>query len=249
MAYSKLRGAKNRKNKAKETGQVAEYDAFQEQSKKLIEKLLAHPYFIFGTVVAIILIVAIGLTISSKLNAKHNEHAYVFSKAVEQFNSEEEGDSGDKYKKSIELFSEILKTQSGINVQASYVYIGKAHYRLKKFDKAIEVFKKARDMKNLDTNLLFSAYEGEALCYLDRKEFDKAVSLWKEWLNKPTNFYKDYALYYIGYSFEKSGKNKDALVYYKRLKDEFPKSMLVAKVIDKLPAEKTETPNNNKIES
>jgi len=240
MAYSKLRGAKKRKNKEEETANILEQDAFQEQGKKVIDQLLAHPYFIFGTVAAIIVVVIIGLGISSKVKDGSNELSYSFAQAIDKF--EERVDSPDKYKESIKLFEDVIKTQSGVNVQLSYVYVGKAHYKLKEFGKAVDAFKKARAMNNIDANLLFTAYEGEALCYLDRKEFDKAITLWKEWLNKPADIYKDHALYYIGYSLEKSGKEKEALVYFKRLKDEFPKSMLIAKVIDKLPAEKIELP-------
>ena len=247
MAYSKLRGAKKRKNKEEENLKIAEQDAFQEQGKKVIDQLLAHPYFIFGTVTAIIVVVIIGLVISSKVKEGSNELAYSFSEAVKKFDDRDE--SAEKYRESIKLFEGITKNQTGINVQTAYVYIGKAHYHLKESGKAIEAFKKARTMNDLDTDLLFPAYEGEALCYLDRKEFDKAIELWKEWLNKPVDIYKDHALYYIGYSLEKSGKKKDALVYFKRLKDEFPKSMLVGKIIDKLPAEKIELPEKTEKES
>ena len=247
MAYSKLRGAKKRKNREEENSKIAEQDAFQEQGKKVIDQLLAHPYFIFGTVAAIVIVVIIGLVISSKVKESSNEFSYAFSQAIEKFDDRDE--SADKYRESIKLFEDITKTQTGINVQTSYIYIGKAHYHLKEFGKAVEAFKKAKAMSNLDTSLLFTAYEGEALCYLDRKEFDKAVELWKEWLNKPVDIYKDHALYYIGYSLEKSGKEKEALLYFKRLKDEFPKSMLVGKVIDKLPAEKIELPEKTEKES
>ena len=242
MAYSKLRGARKRKNKEEEN-KIAEHDAFQEQGKKVVDQLLAHPYFIFGTVAAVVVVVIVGLVISSKVKESTNELSYAFAQAVEKFDDRDE--SADKYRESIKLFEEITKTQAGVNVQTSYVYIGKAHYHLKEFAKAAEAFKKARAMNDLDPELLFTAYEGEALCYLDRKEFDKAIELWKEWLNKPFDIYKDHALY----SLEKSGKEKDALVYFKRLKDEFPKSMLVSKVIDKLPAEKIELPKKTEKES
>ena len=234
MAYSKLRGArKNKKDKKEEEANIAEQDAFQEQGQKVVDQLLAHPYFISGTVFAIIAVVIIGLIISSKIKGGNDELAYEFSNSIAMFDNKEEGE--DKYKKSIELFSKIIETQAGSI---------KAHFNLKEFDKAIEAFKKAKTMAELDEKLIFSAYEGEALCYLEKKEFDKAIELWKEWLNKTSDFYKDYALYYIGFSLEKSGKKKDALVYYKRLKDEFPKSTLITKIIDKLPAEKIELPKD-----
>ena len=40
MAYSKLRGAKKRKNKEEEISKIAEQDAFQEQGKKVVDQLL-----------------------------------------------------------------------------------------------------------------------------------------------------------------------------------------------------------------
>jgi tetratricopeptide (TPR) repeat protein len=247
MAYSKLRGARKKKNKEDETSKFAEHDAVQEQGMKVIDQLLAHPYFIFGTVAAIIVVVIVGLAISSTVSGNTNKLSYAFAQAVDKYDDRD--DSADKYKESIKLFEDITKTQSGAHAQISYIYMGKAHYHLKEFGKAVEAFKKAREEKALDNDLLFTSYEGEALCYLDRKEFDKAIELWKEWLNKPVSIYKDHALYYIGYSLEKSGKEKEALVYFKRLKDEFPKSMLVGKIIDKLPTEKIELPKKTEKES
>jgi len=90
---------------------------------------------------------------------------------------------------------------------------------------------------NAEQELLFGVYEGEAICHFDKKEFEKAAEIWKEWLNRKTDIYKDHALYYIGLSYEKSGKDDEALSYYKRLKDEHPDSLLIVKINDKVPAQ------------
>jgi len=243
MAYSKLRGARKPKKKDETSVNIAEHDAFQEQGMKLIDKLLAHPYFILGTVAAIIGVVVVATLISSALKSKSDKLAFDYASAVEIFESES-GESTEfendtqKYTKAIEKFEKVISEQSGsFNAAASMVYVGKAYQRMNNCDKAVEYFKKAKNNGKLAQPLLFGVYEGEAICHFDKKEFEKAVEIWKEWLNTKTDLYKDHALYYIGLSYEKSGKNEEALSYYKRLKDEYSKSLLVAKINDKVPAQ------------
>ena len=243
MAYSKLRGARKPKKKDENSVNIAEHDAFQEQGMKLIDKLLAHPYFILGSVAAIIGIVVIATLISSAVKSKSDKLAFDYASAVETFESES-GESTEfdndiqKYTKAISQFEKVMSEQSGsFNAAASMVYVGKAHQRMNNCEKAVEYFKKARSSGKLAEELLFGVYEGEAICHFDKKEFKKTAEIWKEWLNRKTDIYKDHALYYIGLSYEKSGKDDEALSYYKRLKDEHPDSLLIVKINDKVPAQ------------
>jgi tetratricopeptide (TPR) repeat protein len=243
MAYSKLRGARKTKKKDDEKAKLLEEDAFQEQGKKLVDKVMAHPYFVFGTVASIILLVIISYLISGVFKSRNDNIAMELTEAVKIYSANVEESSeftteADKLRKSIELFEKVIKNQKGsINAASAQIYVGKAYYKLNDFGKAAEAFSNARKMSALDNELAFGAYEGEALVHLDNKEYDKAVGIWKEWLNKKTGFYKDHALYYIGTTLEKAGKKDDAIAYYQRLKDEYPKSTLIAKIVDKLPKE------------
>ena len=125
------------------------------------------------------------------------------------------------------------------------VYSGRIYKEnINNCDKAVDFFKQARTSGKLDTDLRFVAYEGEAMCYFDKGDFEKAADLWKEWLNQKTDIYKDYALYYTAMSYEKLGKNDDAAVYYNRIKEEYPKSILIAKIIGKVTAKESDKAQN-----
>lgn len=257
MAYLKLRGArKAKKRKEDEKNNIAEQDAFQEQGKKMIDQLSSHPYFILGTVAAILVIVFIGLFISSKIKDNKDEKASAYASALEVFDSEVGENSefktdAQKYDKAIQLFNAVIEEQKGsFNAAASLLYVGKAHYAKNECDKAVESFNKVKGSGKLDEDLLFGAYEGEAFCYFDKGDYEKAISIWKEWLDKTTPLYKDYALYYIGLSYEKSGKPEEALTYFKRIKAEYPESKAVnAKITDKVPVEKIELPKKQDVPS
>lgn len=251
MAYLKLRGARKAKKRKDEetTKTLAEQDAFQQQGKKLVDEVMSHPYFIFGSVAAVLAVVFLGMFISSQVKASSDKKSASYAAALEVFDSETGENSQfktetEKYDKAIALFSDVIKEQGGtVNEVSALLYIGKAHYAKNECDKAVESFKKVRSSGKLDENLLFGAYEGEAYCYYDKGEYEKAVSVWKEWLDRTTPIYKDYTLYYIGLSLEKMGKNDEAVTYFKRIRDEYPDSRsIIEKIIDKLPAEKIELP-------
>lgn len=237
MAYSKLRGARKPKKKEENALNIAEHDAFQEQGMKIVDKVLEHPYFIFGSVAAVILAVVVAMLISSSLKSRQDKLAYEYAYAVELLENEESMD------KPIEAFKKIIDGQEGsFNAAASMVYLGKIYQSMNDCDKAIEYFNQAKKSGKLKETLLFGIYEGEAFCHFDKQDFEKAADIWKEWLNKKTDLYKDYALYYIGVSYEKSGKQDEALPFFKRIKDEYPNSILVSKIIDKVPSENESDP-------
>lgn len=241
MAYSKLRGARKPKKKNEKGASITEQDAFQEQGKKLVDKLLAHPYFIWGTVGAIIIVVIVGTFVFSAIKSKGDKLAYEYAQAVESFEKISENlaiGKEESYSDTIKSFQGVISNQSGsFNAAASMVYIGKIYQKMDDCEKAVEYFTKAKKTGKLPENLLFGVYEGEAFCHLDKKEFDKSVEVWKKWLNKKTDIYKDYALYYTALSLEKSGNKEESLSYYKRLRDEFPTSLLIAKISDKISSE------------
>ena len=246
MAYSKLRGARKTKKKDDEKSKLLAEDAFQEHGKKLVDRLLDQPYFVLGSVGLVILLVIIFTFISGLVQSRNDRLSLEYSNALEVYTtrveeSPEFNTEAEKLRKSVELFENIVKNQrSNINAAASYLYMGKAYYRLNDFGKAREAFQKARKSNVLGEELSFGAYEGEALTYYDNNEYEKAAAIWKKWLAKRTDFYKDHALYYIGKSLAKAGRKDDSIAYFKRLRNEYPQSSLTPKIIDKIPAKEKE---------
>ena len=230
----KLRGARKAKKKELETAaNIVENDAFQEQGKKVV---LEHPYFILGCVCAIILVVVVGILISSAVKSSSDAKALEYAEATAIIENREAAVDTATAEKAIAAFDKVIKNQAGsINAAASIVYTGRIYKDfMNNCDKAVEFFKQAKTNGKLGDDLRFTAYEGEAFCHFDKSEFEKAAEIWKEWLNQKSSLYKDYALYYIAMSYEKSGKQEEAAVYYNRIKDEYPNSFLTAKIAGKI---------------
>ncbi|MBO4440604.1 tetratricopeptide repeat protein [bacterium] len=244
MAYSRLRGARKFKKKEDETTQanLEAQDAFQEQGKKLVDRIMTHPYFVWGTVALIIVIIAASMGISSVVkkgrDADANEYAEAV-KIIESKSGESTGyaDEAQKMDKALKAFEKVIADQKGsVSAASAMVYAGKAYQAKNDCGKAVDFYKKARDTKKLSADILFLTYEGEAFCKFDKGDYDGAITVWKSWLDVKSPLYKDYALYYIGMSYEKLGKSEEAAVHYKRLQDEQPKSLLIGKIAGKLPA-------------
>lgn len=243
MAYSKLRGARKQKKKGDESSSIAEHDAFQEQGKKIIDQLLAHPYFILGTVGGIILLVVVAMVISSYVKKENDKLAYEYAQAVELFENRS-GDStefkndAEKVSAAIKTFEKVIENQSGtFNASVSMVYVGRGYQMMSNCEKALDYFNKAKKSGNLSDELLFAVYDSEAICHFDKPDYESAIKTWKEWLDMKSPLYKDHALYYIGLANEKAGKKEEALSYYKRLKNDYPQSSLISKIIDKVPTD------------
>jgi Predicted N-acetylglucosaminyl transferase len=243
----KLRGARKAKKKELETAaNIVENDAFQEQGKKVV---LEHPYFILGCVGAIILVVIVAMLISSAVKSSSDSKSLEYATATELLDKADDDTSENAkaaYEQALAAFDKVIKNQSGsINAAASMVFSGRIYKeQLNNCDKAVDFFKQAASSGKLPADTRFVAYEGEAMCYFDKGDYEKAANIWKEWLNQKTDIYKDYALYYTAMVYEKQGKAEEAAQYYNRLKDEYPKSLLIAKIVGKVATKEPEKAQN-----
>ena len=239
-----MRGARKPK-KEKEVLEVAEHDAFQEQGGKFFETLTEHPWFVGGTVLAIIVITIISLGIASILRSSEGVDADIFAEGVKVWEEIQTSPKEDVVKRNellesaIKKFSFSAKELSGtVEGDSSLLYIGKAYYLLNKCSEAVISFKKAQSASNLPKELRFGAYEGEAFCAYDNGKFNDAIAVWEKYLNATKgDFYKDYALFYIGTAYEKAGNKAKSIEYFTKLKNSYPESMLNAKILSKLPQE------------
>ena len=243
----KLRGARKAKKKELEAAaNIVENDAFQEQGKKVV---LEHPYFIFGCVGAIIVVVIVAMLISTAVKSASDSKSLEYAAATELLDKADDDSSANSkaaYEQALAAFDKVIKNQSGsMNAAASMVFSGRIYKEnMNNCEKAVDFFKQAVNTGKLTVDTRFVAYEGEAMCYFDKGDFEKAAALWKEWLNQKTDVYKDYALYYTAMVYEKQGKAEEAAVYYKRLKEEYPKSLLIAKIVSKVATKEPEKAQN-----
>ncbi len=246
MVYSKLRGFRKPKPKKDEQSAavIKEKDAFQEQGQRFIDEIISHPYFIIGSVVAVIGAVILFLALSNYIQDSRAKETAFFTDAMKVWDAkvgsgEEFISETDKMKKASEKFSEAASRLEGSFMgDVSLFYAAKANYRMKEYEKAGELFKKVQNAKSIPETLKFGAFEGEAFCHLDRNDFEKTIFVWQKYLDSiKSSFYKDQAVYQIAETYEKSGNKEKAMEYYKKLKAEYPESKLVVKIMDKLPSE------------
>lgn len=243
MAYSKIRGPKKKKKSDGKEQNLAK-DAFQSEGRRFFDKLLEHPMFIVGTVAAIIIVVFLSIFISNHIEKANNEKADIFAEALDTWSASageapdaEYSSEHERLKNVIKKFSTVKKKLSGtVYAKTSDMFIGKAHYLLNEYGKAIDHFKKMQGKQGLSEELKFGAYEGEAFCYFDRKEYTEAISVWDRYLSSTdSELYKDYAMYYTAQAYEKSGERKKSVFYYKKLKEDYPDSSLAMKIQHKIP--------------
>ncbi len=246
MVYSKIRGAKKAKKKVEVVNNSAfdEKDVFQEEGQKLIERVVAHPYSVVGTVVVVLAIVFGSIFISKQMNQSKGAKSEILAKSVEIWDAEvgtnkAYSTEADKMNAALKSFAQTAKKLEGSFLgTVAEIYEAKAHYRLKEYGKAIELYNKIIKENRLPEDLKFLAYEGKAFCYLDRQDYKNAVKTWKEYNDSTSkSIYKDYALYYMGYSYEQSGDLKKSLDYYKLLAKQYPQSQLTFKIKQKIAQE------------
>jgi len=254
--YSKLRGARKIKPKKEEVQPGQETvqetkvvdtiveDAFQQQGKRVLDNLFAHPYFVIGSVLAVVVLVVISLGISSFVKNAKSEKSLLYAHALKVWSAEvgAEGEfktENEKMRKSLEEFKKVSDKLSGsFAASAAQMYMAKAHYRLNDLGAASELFKKLQKDSNLSMEMKFGAFEGEAFTQFDRGDYAMAIEVWERFLKESNApIYKDFAIYYIGTTYEKMNKQDKALEYFKKLKAEYPESSLISKIADKLPKE------------
>lgn len=244
MSYLKSRGFRPAKNEPEEKN-IAEKDAFQEQGQRLIDRLASHPYFIIGTVAAVIVTVVVAILVADKVAESRSAKARSFVDAMALWEGKNADGSAAKdeparLKEALAKFAEAEKTLQGSFMgDTAAFYQAKIHYRLKEFDSAIKIFQRLQDSSKIPPEIRFGAYEGEAYCHLDRDDATSAVAVWERYYAlKNASLYRDFALYYIGTAYEKMNDAAKAVEYFKRLKAEYPESPLVSKVADRLPEDR-----------
>ncbi len=249
MVYSKARGARKPK-KQKEVQNIAERDAFQEQGVHFFESLAQHPWFVGLTVAAVVVITAGALGIASLIKSSSDKEADTYAVALQAWEDAQQDIASDAGKEKellssvVKKFEDVAANLSGsVEGAASLVYAGRLHYKLEQYDKADEYFKKAEQASVLPKELRFGAYEGEAFVQYDQGKYKEAIAVWQRYLDEvSTDLYKDYALFYMGTAYEKSGDKEKAVAMFKRLKESYPKSLLIARIISKLPPEEPKKP-------
>lgn len=241
MSYLKSRGFRPKRLDKEEERQANGTDAFQEQGRLFLDQVAAHPYFVIGSVIIVIAVVALSILLSGWLHDRREAKAALFVEAASLWEeSALRAVDVEKTKSAVEKFGAAAEKNAGSFIgDVALFYKAKGHYRLKEFDAALSLFKKLQTESRIPEDLRFGAYEGEAYCHLDRGDHAAAAAVWERYLALPgVTLYRDFALFYAGRTYELLNDLVKAKGYYSKLKTEFPESPLISKVAGRFPEEK-----------
>ncbi len=246
MAYSKMRGARKRKEKKDELENKelhAEQDLFQQGGKKLFDRLLSHPWFVGGTVLAVLLIVVISIFISKQISGVNDDKSLVYHNAQkvmdeavgenEKFKTEEE-----KLNAVIAEFQKVEKTYGNSFVSdVAKFYEAQSYYKLGNCEKAVPLFKAVQESSKTENDLKFGAFQGESFCYSDKGDYKKADEVLSKYIEKSSkkSVYKPVALYTAAKNLIKAGDKEKAYKLIEELIKDFDGSLIAITAKSEFP--------------
>lgn len=152
----------------------------------------------------------------------------------------------DKYRATVTKFMEIAKSNKGRRLEeVALLYSANAHYSLKEYDKAIEIynrllFKIEREDPNLHGNIneikvspgiiRDSAIYGIAHSYEQKGEIKKGIDSLLFLTSTKDTHLKEMGLYALGRLYEKSNDKAKALETYQKVISDFPESSNLSKI-------------------
>ena len=156
----------------------------------------------------------------------------------------------DKYRATVTKFMEIAKSNKGRRLEeVALLYSANAHYNLKEYDKAIEIynrllFKIEREDPSLHGNIneikvspgiiRDSAVYGIAYSYEQKGDLKKAVEFQTTLTSSKDTHLREMGLYALGRLYEKSNDKAKALETYQKVISDFPESPNISKIKEKV---------------
>lgn len=243
MAYSKMRGARKRKEKKEENKEIAENDLFQQEGKRIFDRVLSHPWFVGGTVVTILVIVIISIFISKQITNANGDKSLVYNSAQkildatvgenEKFKTE-----ADKLNAVITEFKKVEKTYGDSFISdVAKLYEAQAYYKLGNCEKAIPIFKAIQNSSNTEEDMKFGAFQGESFCYSDKGDYKKADSVLAKYLETSSkkSIYKPVALYTAAKNLIKAEEKDKAYKLIEELINDYDNSLIALTAKSEFP--------------
>lgn len=156
----------------------------------------------------------------------------------------------DKYKAVINKFEDLSIRYKGTNIGSiALIYAANAHYSLKEYDKAIEIYNKLlfkieREDPSLHGNIneikaapgiiRDSAVYGIAYSYEQKGELKKAVEFQTTLTSSKDTHLREMGLYALGRLYEKSNDKAKALEAYQKVISDYPESPNISKIKEKV---------------
>lgn len=156
----------------------------------------------------------------------------------------------ERYRTSISKLTEVSKKYKGSNIGAiSLLYAANAHYNLREFDKAIEIynrilFKIEREDSPLHGNIneirvspgvvRDSALYGLAYSYEQKGDLKKAIEIHTSLTSSKDSYLREAGLVSLGRLYEKSNDKAKALESYQKVISEYPESSSLSEIKEKV---------------
>jgi len=156
----------------------------------------------------------------------------------------------DKYRAVINKFEDLSKKYKRINIGSiALLYTANAHYNLKEYDKAIDIynrllFKMEREDPSLHGNIneikvapgiiRDSAVYGIASSYEQKGELKKAIEFQTTLTSSKDTHLREMGLSALGRLYEKSNDKAKALEAYQKVISDFPESSNLSKIKEKV---------------
>lgn len=141
-----------------------------------------------------------------------------------------------KYLEALQKFESLQQSYSGSNFgDMAVFYIGNCHFKLKRYDKAIESYTKFVNDGSSDLDSLkFLARHNLAQSLEIQGKLDDAIKQYDEILSSSDKAWREQAYFFKGYLLEKQDKKEDAVKIYEKMIEEFPESQLKSKAEKRL---------------
>jgi len=150
-----------------------------------------------------------------------------FSKALAIYwqNDETQKVSQNKYIKALQNFQSIINDYPNTKyADWSLVYIGNCNLNLKNYPQAIEAYDKYIHGMNKTDIFTIDAYRGIGVAYIEEGKYSMALKVYKEFMNLSKELLDEKLLWDMGRCYEKTGDEKSAMKFYKKILDEYPNS-------------------------
>ena len=141
-------------------------------------------------------------------------------------NEEAKEENLDGYFKSLRGFSEIVDNYSGTKYgDWSLVYMGNCYLHLKNYQTAIKFYDQYIKKSRQADIFTADAYHGKGIAYIERGKYPEAIKTYMDFLKVNKSPVTEKLLLEIAWCYEKTGDNKKALEYYKKIVKEHPDSL------------------------
>lgn len=176
---------------------------------------------ILFSVAGIVVVAAAYLSVHAVINARRRDAEQAFGKvyiAYRQVIDQEQENKNEKLSDLIDSFKVVMDEHTGTAAASKAAYFaGNIHYDEGRYREALEYYLEGGDTRDKSYSVML-CMQGEATCYEQLEEYDSAVEVYHELIEKfPDSFLVPKIHYDLGQIYEKLERIDEAEDEYKRV--------------------------------